>query len=162
MKAELPILREEEPRDPYVVRGWDTRAPRPGLPPRSLRAARAIAEALFAREDGPPPADRLDWLVADLGDFFGHVTLRARLLFRACAATVFWLAPLLIGRLGPLSRLSIDDRVRALERMEKTPLSLALLGAKAMLSIVYFEHEDAAAEIGWDQRCLVPHEEHAE
>src|SRR5690606_31683173 len=80
MKAELPIVPEEAPRDPYLVRGWDARAPGPGLPPRSLRAARAIAEALFAREDGPPPPARLDWLAADLGDFFGHVTLRARLL----------------------------------------------------------------------------------
>lgn len=143
----LPIV-----RDPNVVAGWDGRAPRPGLPARSLRAARAIAEALFARADGPPPADRLDWTVADLGDFFGHVTLRARLLFRACIATLFWIAPLLVFRVPPLSRLSVPERVRALERVEKSPLSLALLGAKAPLCIVYFEHPDAAREIGWDQR----------
>lgn len=155
---ELPVLRDEPSSDPYVVRGWDSRAPRPGLPPRTLRAASAIAEAMFARSSGPPPAERLAYLRTELGDFFGHVTLRARLLFRACVATVFWLAPLLIARIPPLSRLSIDDRVRALETLERTPLSLALLGAKAILSIVYFEHPGAAGDIGWDQRC---HEEKA-
>src|SRR5690606_35414765 len=40
---ELPVLRDEPSSDPYVVRGWDSRAPRPGLPPRTLRAASAIA-----------------------------------------------------------------------------------------------------------------------
>ena len=46
--------------------------------------------------------------------------------------------------------------MRALQTIEETPLSLALLGAKAILCIVYFEHPDAAREIGWDQACLRP------
>ncbi len=152
----LPVVREREGGDPYVIDGWNSRASRAGLPGRSIRAARCVAETLFAREDGPPPAARLDWMTRDLADFFGHVTLRARLLFRACVATVYWLAPLLIAKLPPLSRLSIDDRVEALERLERTPLSMALLGAKAILCIVYYEHPDAADEIGWDQRCMGP------
>ncbi len=129
------------------------RASRPGLPPRALRAARAVAEALFAHEGGPPPAERLDWLERDLADFFGHVTLRARLLFRACVATLTWIAPLLVARLPPFSRLPLEARIEALHRIERTPLSLAFLGAKAILCIVYFEHPEAAREIGWDQRC---------
>lgn len=44
----------------------------------------------------------------DLADFFGHLGLRARLVFRVCVATL------------------------------------------------YFEHPDAAREIGWDQECLEP------
>lgn len=139
---------------PYVIVGWDSRAARPGLSRRSLRAARVVAETLFSSEEGPPPAARLDWMEHDLGDFFGHVTLRARLLFRACVATVYWLSPLLIGRAPTLARLDLEDRVRALHRLERTPLALALLAAKAILAIVYFEHPDAAEEIGWDQRCL--------
>jgi hypothetical protein len=154
--AALPVVRGDEDADPYVIDGWDSRASRPGLPDRSIRAARCVAEALFARESGPPPAARLDWMARDLGDFFGHVTLRARLLFRACVATVFWLAPLLVAKLPPLSRLPIDARIAALHRLERTPLSLALLGAKAILCIVYYEHPDAADEIGWDQRCMGP------
>lgn len=151
-EASLPV----DHADPYVIDGWDSRASRPGLPPRTLRAARVVAEALFSTSDGPPPPERLDYLERDLADFFGHVTLRARLLFRACLATVFWLAPLVLGRLPTMSRLSLADRVRALETMEATPLSLALLGAKAILCIVYYEHPDAARAIGWDQQCKGP------
>ena len=32
--------------------------------------------------------------------------------------------------------------------------SLALCALKALTSFVYYEHPDAAREIGWDQRCL--------
>ncbi len=149
----LPVVRDES--DPYVIEGWDSRARRPGLPAGTLRAARAVAEALFAQEHGPP-ADRLDWMIRDLGDFFGHVTLRARLLFRACIATIAWIAPLMIAKLPPISRLSVPERIEAIERLERSPLSLALLGAKAPLCIVYYEHPDAADEIGWDQRCKEP------
>jgi hypothetical protein len=153
----LPVLSERDetdaPSDPYVIDGWSSRASRRGLPARSLRAARTLAEAIFTCDDGPPPAERLDWLIDDLADFFGHVTLRARLLFRACLATVFWLAPIAIGRFAPLSSLTIEERIRALEALERTPFSLPLLGAKAGLSVVYYEHPDAAAEIGWDQQC---------
>lgn len=152
--ASLTVIED----DPYVIDGWDARAQIAGLPPRSLRAARAIAEALFATHDGPPPEDRLAYLTRDLADFFGHVTLRARLIFRACVATVSWIAPLLIFELPPFGRLSLDDRVRALQRLERSPFSLPLLGAKAILSIVYYEHADAAREIGWDQRPKVPRE----
>lgn len=155
--ASLPVVQDrEESADPYVIDGWNSRASRPGLPERSIAAARCIAETLFTQESGPPPPARLDWMARDLGDFFGHVTLRARLLFRACVATVFWIAPLLLAKLPPLSRLSAGDRVRAIERFERTPISMALLGAKAILSIVYYEHPDAADEIGWDQRCMGP------
>lgn len=145
----LPVARER-PEPPE----WDGRAHAPGLSPRALGAARVVAEALFAREDGPPPAERLDWMERELADFFGHVTLRARLLFRACLATIYFLAPLTMGRLRTMRGLSVAERVAALHSLERTPLSLALLGCKAILCIVYFEHPDAAAEIGWDQECL--------
>ena len=153
----LPVVDESGPggADPYEIRGWDSRAARPGLPPGALARARAIAEALFSREQGPPPKARLDWMQRDLSDFFGHTSLRSRLLFRACVFAVSALAPLLIWRWPGLVRLSLEDRIRALRAAEaRPPLSLALLAAKAILSIVYFEHPGASAEIGWDQRCM--------
>jgi hypothetical protein len=153
-RTSLPVVSGS---DPYVIDGWDSRASRPGLPPRVLRAAREVAAALFATDAGPPPRERLDYVERDLADFYGHVTLRARLVFRACVATVFWLAPLWLWRLPPLSRLSIAERVEAIERLERSPLALAVLGAKAILCIVYYEHPDAAREIGWDQACKGPH-----
>jgi hypothetical protein len=33
---------------------------------------------------------------------------------------------------------------------------LDLFALRALSSLVYYEHPDAAAEIGWDQRCLKP------
>lgn len=153
---EATAIEEARSSDPYVVEGWDSRAPRPGLSRLTLRRARLVAEALYSDEGGPPPAARLDWLETDLGDFFGHVSRRARFIFWICLSSLYFLGPLLIGRLGPLGRLSVPDRVRAIERVERTPLSIALLGAKAILSLVYFEHPDAARDIGWDQECKLP------
>ncbi len=141
--------------DPYEIAGWDARAPTPGLPAGASRRARHIAEALFSTEDGPPPPARLDWMEKDLGDFFGHANWRAAALFRACVFTVTWLAPVLFARLPPLGRLAIPERVEAIERFEGLPVTvLTVLAVKAILSLIYYEHPDAAAEIGWDQECV--------
>ncbi len=152
--ATLPVVRDEGSEPAPADGDWDRAADAPGLPPRTLRAARLVCEALFSTAEGPPPAERLDWVEAELADFFAHVTLRAQLLFRACLATVYLLSPVLVGRLRTMGGLTVDDRVAALHALERTPLSLALLGCKAILCIVYYEHPDAAASIGWDQRCM--------
>ncbi|MBX3271086.1 MAG: hypothetical protein KF729_12545 [Sandaracinaceae bacterium] len=151
VRAEAPA--EEASADPYVVLGWSSRAARPGLSAPWRRRARLVAEALFSTDDGPPPAARLDWLEEDLGDFFGHLGRRSRLVFVACLATIYFVAPLLAWRLCTLGALDWRARVHAIERLERSALSIALLGAKAILSIVYFEHPDAAREIGWTQQC---------
>ena len=153
---EESLAEEPSTSDPYVIDGWDSRAPVSGLSDAALRRARIVAEALFSTEAGPPPAARLDWMERDLADFFGNVSVRARLVFRLCVAVVYFLAPLLNGRLRTMGSLDVEERVRALHRIEATPLSIAYLGCKVILCMVYFEHPDAAAEIGWDQRCLTP------
>jgi hypothetical protein len=115
----------------------------------------AIAEALFAGATGPPPPDRLRWLCDDIADFLAHAGPRARTVFHACAHATTWLAPPLIGARPPLARLSIADRTRALAAMERGALAGAFLGAKALLSMMWFEHPDSAREIGHDGRCKV-------
>ena len=149
MKVELPVV-----DNAGGELGWEPEAVKPGLSPRTLRWARALAEALFATDEGAPPSARLDWLEGELADFFGRVNLRSRLLFGSAVLAVTIAAPLLVRRLPPLPRLSLADRIEAVSRLERTPLSLALFLAKAILSICYYEHPDAAASIGWDQRCL--------
>jgi len=124
------------------------------LSPAVRGHARAFGEALFTRDEGSPPEDRMRWFVDDLDDFCAHLNLRARLLFRACLFTATWLAPLAIGRLGALASLSPTDRIAALDALERTPASLALFGARAIVSLVYYEHPDAARELGWDRQCL--------
>lgn len=124
------------------------------------RQVRAFAEALFAREEDEaglplaPPKERMDWFVTDIDDFVHHLNLRARLLFLLCIYAVSLLAPLLSGRFGTLAGLPLAARVEALEAFEKTPAALALFAARAVVSLVYYEHPDAAREIHWDRQCL--------
>jgi hypothetical protein len=112
----------------------------------TVRVARAVAEAMFASEEGPPPADRLDWVTTELRGFLGHSPDASRV-FRLCLFLVTALGPLLSLRIGFASR-PLEERTRLLERVEKSPLSTALLGLKAVLCMLYFEHPDAARSVG--------------
>lgn len=130
------------------------RATHPGLSTAGRAAARAFAEALWSKDgEHPPEAHRLDFFEADLADFVGHLNPRARLLFRACLATVTWVAPLIVGRPGRLAGLPVPARIRAIERLERTPASLALFATKAVVSLIWYEHPDSARDLGWDKRC---------
>lgn len=160
VRTKLPVVEDttpDESDDPYDILGWDARAPAASatLPASALKRARHVAEALFTTEDGPPPPDRVDWVERDLKDFFGNANWRGAFIFRACIFAITWLAPILIARLPPIGRLAVSDRVHAIERFESVPGAvLTVLGAKAILSLIYYEHPDAAEEIGWDQECL--------
>jgi hypothetical protein len=135
-------------------RRTERRASRRGLSPSQRRDAIALAEALWSPDAmSAPPADRLAYFADDLSDFIGCVGTRARLLFSACLAAITFVAPLAIGRFARLGSLSIGDRVAAIVALERTPASLALFAAKAMVSIVWWEHPGSARDIGWDQRC---------
>ena len=126
---------------------------RPGLTPRMRLATHALAEALFTTDEGPPPEDRLAWLVDDLDDFLSRAGPRARLVYRLCLLAIAIIAPIMIGRLPPYRALSREQRARSLERMERSALGLAVFGAKAMLCILYYEHPGAARAIGHDGMC---------
>lgn len=125
-----------------------------GLDADELADARAFAEALFSRDGTAPPSDRMDAFELDLSDFAEHLTPRARRLLGACLAVPTWLAPPLVGRPVRLRTLSVRERIDALNALEHSPIGLALFATKAMTSLVYHEHPDAAAEIGWDRRCM--------
>ncbi len=84
----------------------------------------------------------------DVADFVTQSGPRVRAIFTGGLTAATLLAPPLIGKLPPLRRLSVEDRCRALERMEETPLGLPLLAVKATLSILYYEHPDALRDIG--------------
>ena len=126
-----------------------------GLGRGALKTTRALAEALFATRDGAPPAERIGWLSEELDDFFARVGTKSRWLFLLSLFTVSVVAPLLVGRLSPLASLPLDVRTRALERMERGSFALPLLAVKAMLCVMYYEHPDAAREIGFDGACML-------
>jgi hypothetical protein len=125
-----------------------------GLRAGQRAAVRALAATLFATEEGPPDGARLDWLLDDLDDFLGRSGPRARGLFGLCVRAITWVAPWRVGALGPFESLDEPTRTRALERMERGPLGLAVFGAKAILCIVWYEHPDVARGAGYDGRCL--------
>lgn len=121
---------------------------------RTRRSTRAVAEALFHGPAGPPPPPRIDWVVAEVADLLRQAGPRARSLFQLCLFLVSWLAPLWIFRLPPLRRLSLDDRIRALTRLEDSQAGSSLvLACKAMLCMVYYEDEQAARAIAAHEPC---------
>lgn len=123
---------------------------------RSLDTLMAIAEALFATEDGPPPAERLAFLRRELADFMARTSPRGRFYFSAGATVVSIVAPLMVGRLPPFRRLRLDRRIAALTRFEGSALGSVLIALRAILCLIYYEHPDALREIGMEIRPVTP------
>ncbi|MEQ9502744.1 MAG: hypothetical protein RIT81_38095 [Deltaproteobacteria bacterium] len=115
---------------------------------RSTETMLAIGEAIFSTSDRPCPPDRLDYLRRELGDLMGRAAPRGRLLFTLGAFAVSVIAPLLVGRLPPFRRLPLDVRIAALRKLEARQLGAVLIALRAVLCLLYYEHPDAAAEIG--------------
>ena len=121
----------------------------------TVAAFLAVAEAVFARRGAPPPADRMTWLAGDLRDFLDHAGARTRFFLSLLAWAVSLLAPLLVLRVGPLGKLPLPLRARALARLEAW-VPAPLLAVKGLLCLLYYEHPGAAREVGFDGACLVP------
>ena len=118
------------------------------------RSLIAIAEALFAGPDGPPPAERLTFILDDITDFLRHAGKRGRMIYRLALFAVVWIAPLTRLR-RPLHLVPVNQRIQRLERMEETVFGLAFFLVKTILCILYYEHPDAEAEItGGATGCL--------
>ncbi len=126
----------------------------PGLSPTLHETAAALAEALFSTVDGPAPGHRVAWLCDELDHFIAYAGPRARLNLWLCLTGVSVLAPLMVGRPWGFSAMPLALRREAVERLERSPLGLAVFGAKAMLCIVWYEHPENAAFIGADGLCL--------
>ena len=131
-----------------------------GLGPWSKRAVRAVIEALFAREGEagdvtPPPEERVAWVTGEVDDFLARASGRSYAIVLLSLVVVSVVAPLLSRRFVSLASLSPSERVRALERFEKSALAPALLAVKALLSVHYYEHPDAAREVGFDGACMI-------
>lgn len=144
----MPDTTYEKPRERDV-----------GLGPSQQRAMRALIEAVFARKSGDdvvaPPEPRISWVCAEIDDFLSRVTTRSRLVVLLSLFAVSVIAPLLARRFGGLASLALSDRIHALELFERSPLAPALLAVKALVSLHYYEHPDAAREVGFDGACMV-------
>jgi hypothetical protein len=118
-----------------------------------MRHARCVAEALFSTRAPPPPA-RLDFLCNDLADFLHHAGSYARFVVVGSLLLTVWLLPLWVRR-WPLAWVRWETRTETLQRIERSALGFAFLPAKAILCLIYFEHPDAGALLGFDSKCLV-------
>jgi hypothetical protein len=116
-----------------------------------LSQARAIVETLLPAEAGMPAGVETG-AVEFLEGF--HREAPASMVLAARAAVLFagWAAPLMILRLPPLSRLSAEDRERALGAMARSnwyiPRQLLLL-LKATVSFQYGADPRVRAKIGF-------------
>ena len=113
-----------------------------------LRSLRAFAEALFSTDAGPPPAERLDWLIGQMREYLHRAGPGARLIFGLALFAVTWFSPLFIWRLPTLRSLEVPERIKALTRMEESFASAPVLAVKAFLCVVYYEHPDVQREVG--------------
>ena len=150
--ATLTVLREgnQLPSEAGVAR--PSGAPSTG----TVRTMMAIAEAAFSTEDGPPPADRIEWLRREYVDLMSRASGRGRFYFGAGSLVVALVAPLLIGKLRRFHRPALEDRVAALRRFEAHPLGSILIALRAILCLLWYEHPDVAREVdlGWAKREL--------
>lgn len=114
-----------------------------------LSQIRAVSEAVFATEAGPPPAARLDWLVGEMEDYLVRAGSRARLIFRLALFAVSVVAPLFARRLPPFTALDVATRVKGLHAMEESFASAPVLAVKAFLCVLWYEHPEVQAEVGY-------------
>lgn len=121
---------------------------------RFVGALCAMAEAVFSTEAGPPDAERIAWLSLEIEDLLARSGARTRWLLRVAVFVVGLLAPLFVGRLPPLGRLEVRERARALKRLETSSFGAPVLAVKALLCVLYYEHPQAALEVGFDGACL--------
>lgn len=131
------------------------------------RRGRAVLEALL-----PAGADeRLPWGLFDAGfegflaDFRRNAPPQLRLVFPLALWCGAWVAPLLVGRRPPITRLEPAEREAALEALGRSP-RYALRQALVLLKLVaglcygadprvraavgYPPQHDAAPPAGWD------------
>jgi hypothetical protein len=110
-----------------------------------------VAEAMFS-QDGEVDESRLDAHVDEVDAFISHASRQLRVGLRL-ALLVVRLAPMLLFfRMRLLESLSIDERVTVLTRLERSrfaELSLAFVGWRAVMTMVFYEHPAELAALGY-------------
>lgn len=119
-----------------------------------LKSLRAIAEVMFAGEDGLPSDPRMRWLCAETKKFVDGVGGKGALVFRLGLFATDWIAPLFVLKPPPLRRLHWVDRVIALKRYEASPLGLSLFAVKVFTGLIWFENPEVAERVGFDGGAL--------
>jgi hypothetical protein len=121
------------------------------LTKRDRVVLRAVAEAMFS-EDGEVEAERLDAHLDEVDAFISTASKPLRVGLRL-ALFVVRIAPLLLlFRLRMIETLDVNERVRVLSRLERSPLahlSLAFIGWRTVMTFVFYEHPVELATLGY-------------
>lgn len=121
------------------------------LTPNDRIVLRAIAEAMFS-QDGEVEPERLDAHLDEVDRFISSASKPLRLGLRITLFVVR-IAPLLFFfRMRMLENLSVDDRVALLTRLERSRLaglSLAFIGWRTVMTLVFYEHPVELRSIGY-------------
>jgi hypothetical protein len=121
------------------------------LAPRQRAVLRALGEALFAHPAGPRP-EQLDALVTGVEQHLQPVSRMQRTLLLLALELVRWLPILLFTAAAPFEGVSVEGRVRLLERMDRSRVVLLLMplvAFKTVLAMHFFESEEELRAMGY-------------
>jgi hypothetical protein len=126
--------------------------------PFGKRVLLALAEAFFTDSNDPADrgaAQRFIWLVDDVDDFISQASPALRWGTRVAALLVEFAPIFFIGRFARCSSLGLEDRERYLATLEasKVPrVAVLVVMFKTVMTVLYFEHPEAAPHLGYDGR----------
>jgi hypothetical protein len=121
------------------------------LAPRQRATFRALGEALFSHAEGPRP-EQLDALVDGIERHLDPVSRTQRTLILLALELVRWLPILLFVAARPFDKVSVERRIRLLERMDRshvTLLLMPLIAFKSLMSMYFFEDETELRAMGY-------------
>lgn len=133
-------------RSPFLTRGR-----------RKILAA--IAQALFFDGKTPVAEHRIAWMLEEIDDYLAATTGMTRTVVYVALTLIQISPPFSIWKPRLLTGCTVDERLKCLERLEKSPIvysALLSILTKAVLSTLYFEHAESMAESGFDQTCARP------
>ena len=121
------------------------------LRPRDRVVLRAVAEAMFS-QDGEVGATRLDAHLDEVDAYVSAASKPVRFGLRVALFIVSIAPVLLFFRLRTIHGLTVDERVHVLSRLERssiTNLSLAFIGWRTILTMVFYEDPAELASMGY-------------
>ncbi len=120
------------------------------LRPSHRPMVRALAEAMFS-PDGEISSERLDAFVDDVDAFISPASKTLRFGLVLMLIVIRW-SPLFFFKFTTFDGMSVDDRVKHLERLEHAKvrqLPLLVVAYKTILTMIFYEDEEEQRAIGY-------------
>lgn len=111
---------------------------------------RALAEALFS-PDGEATPERLDAFVDEVDEFISPASKTLRFGLVMMLHVLRW-SPILFGKFRTFDEMSIDDRLRHLERLDRSKvkqLPLIVVAYKTVMTMLFYEDEQELRGLGY-------------